>query len=92
MLSYFVSGNRSTRNLNHGSYSVLQLAFLEAQLFTYFRSGGVDDALLKFKFTRISHEWDHDLRKDLGALLLHFVSSFEDSLNLHRCDRRVADT
>ena len=91
MLGYFVSGDGSARNLNHGSNGVLQLAFLKTKLLTNFSSGGVDDVLLKFKLTCIGNEWDHDLRENLGALLLHLVSSLEDSLDLHCSDSRVAD-
>ena len=92
MLGYFASGDSSTRNLDHCTNCVLQLIFLEPKLFTHFSSGGVDDVLLEFKLTRIGHERHHDLREHLGALLLHLVSSLKDRLDLHGCDRRVANT
>ncbi len=91
MLGHFISGDGRTRNLNHGSNGVFQLTFLEPKLLTNFRSGGVDDVLLKFKLTRIGNKWNHDLRENLRPLLLHLVSRLEDSLNLHRGDSRIAD-
>ena len=91
MLGHFSSGDGSAGNLDHSSNGVFQLALLETKLLANFSCSGIDDILLKFKLTCVGHEWDHDLRENLGAFLLHLMSSLEDSLNLHCGDSRIAD-